>query len=138
MPVNTFRAWFLGMVFAILLAGVNQFFFFRYPSVTVPGLVAQLLAFPAGKLMEYAIPRSRFFNPGPFNIKEHTLITIMAGVAYQSAYATDIIAVQRVFYNQIWSFAYQILLIISTQMIGFAFAGFSRRFRKLHTARDQS
>lgn len=71
------------MIFAILLAGVNQFFFFRYPSVTVPGLVAQLLAFPAGKLLEVIIPRSRFWNPGPFNIKEHTLITIMAGVAYQ-------------------------------------------------------
>lgn len=27
-------------------------------------------------------------SPGPFNIKEHTLITVMANVSAQSAYAT--------------------------------------------------
>lgn len=51
------------------------------------------------------------------------LITIMASVSYQSAYATDIIAVQRFFYNQTadngWGYGYQIMLVISTQMIGF-------------------
>ncbi|GJJ08980.1 hypothetical protein Clacol_003201 [Clathrus columnatus] len=44
-------------------------------------------------------------NPGPFSIKEHVLVTMMATVAYQSAYATDIIAVQRTFYNQEFNFA---------------------------------
>lgn len=43
-------------------------------------------------------------NPGPFTIKEHVLVTIMAGVGAQSAYATDIIAVQKVFYRQEWDF----------------------------------
>ena len=35
MPVNTFRAWFIGFIWSIILPGMNQFFFFRYPSVTV-------------------------------------------------------------------------------------------------------
>jgi hypothetical protein len=35
MPVNTIRAWVLGMLWAIIISGMNQFFFFRYPSVTV-------------------------------------------------------------------------------------------------------
>ena len=35
MPVNTFRAWFIGIIWAILIPGLNQFFFFRFPSVTV-------------------------------------------------------------------------------------------------------
>lgn len=60
-------------------------------------------------------------NPGPFTIKEHVLITIMAGVGASSAYAvyiismkqrhvtddvlqTDIIAVQRVYYSQQYNF----------------------------------
>lgn len=43
-------------------------------------------------------------NPGPFTIKEHVLVTIMASVGAQTAYATDIVAVQKVFYNQEWSF----------------------------------
>jgi hypothetical protein len=35
MPSSTFRAWVLGLIWAVLLPGVNQFFFFRYPSVIV-------------------------------------------------------------------------------------------------------
>lgn len=44
-------------------------------------------------------------NPGPFTVKEHVLLTIMATVGGQSAYATDIVAVQRVFYNQVFNFS---------------------------------
>ena len=29
-------------------------------------------------------------NPGPFNIKEHVLITMMATVGYQAAYAVSL------------------------------------------------
>ena len=34
-PVSTFRAWVLGIIWAIILPGINQFFFFRFPAVTV-------------------------------------------------------------------------------------------------------
>ncbi len=79
-------------------------------------------------------------NPGPFTVKEHVLITIMATVGYTSAYAvsplslnhtaygsqrrsgqTDIIAVQRVFYNQIFSFGYQWMVVMSTQLVCLCF-----------------
>lgn len=40
MPVATFRAWTIGLVWAIIIPGLNQFFFFRYPSVTVNGVRA--------------------------------------------------------------------------------------------------
>lgn len=121
----------------------------RYPSVTVTALVAQLLALPAGKVCERIFP-TRFYtvilpvvplnggawtkqyrfslNPGPFNVKEHCLITVMANVVAGGAYATDIIAAQRTFYLQQWSVAYQLLLVISTQTIGFSLAGICRRF----------
>jgi OPT family small oligopeptide transporter len=67
-------------------------------------------------------------NPGPFTVKEHVLVTIMATVGYSSAYATDIVAVQRVFYNQTWNFSYQWLMVMSTQLIGFSMGGICRRF----------
>ena len=35
MPSSTFRAWVVGLTWAILIPGVNQFFFFRYPSVGI-------------------------------------------------------------------------------------------------------
>jgi hypothetical protein len=34
-PVSTLRAWVIGLLWAIIIPGVNQFFFFRYPSVTI-------------------------------------------------------------------------------------------------------
>jgi hypothetical protein len=50
-----------------------------------------LVSFPIGKLWAIYVPNVTLFgvelNPGPFTIKEHVLITIMAGVADASAYA---------------------------------------------------
>ncbi len=46
MPVNTLRAWVIGIVWAIILPGMNQFFFFRYPSVTVTGVSSTVLSSP--------------------------------------------------------------------------------------------
>ena len=37
MPCGTFRAWFIGMIWAVLIPGLNQFFFFRFPAVTISG-----------------------------------------------------------------------------------------------------
>lgn len=41
---------------------------------------------------------------------------------------TDIVAVQRKWYGQNWSFAYQWLLVMSTQLIGFSMGGVVKRF----------
>uniref|UniRef100_A0A8H8CGT5 OPT oligopeptide transporter n=1 Tax=Psilocybe cubensis TaxID=181762 RepID=A0A8H8CGT5_PSICU len=131
-PCNTFRAWVLGLVWAIIIPGLNQFFFFRYPSVTVTGIVGQLLIFPLGRAWARLLPNVKIFgveiNPGPFTIKEHVLSTIMASVGYSSAYATDIVAVQRVYYNQTFNFSYQWMVVMSTQLIGFSVGGIARRF----------
>ncbi|KZT18817.1 small oligopeptide transporter [Neolentinus lepideus HHB14362 ss-1] len=132
MPVATFRAWVLGIAWAVLIPGLNQFFFFRYPSVTISGLVAQLLSFPLGRFWARFLPNVTIFgihiNPGPFTVKEHVIITIMATVGATSAYATDIIAVQRVYYNQRYNFGYQWMVVMSTQLIGFSIGGVARRF----------
>ncbi|KAI5117567.1 hypothetical protein M0805_009645 [Coniferiporia weirii] len=132
MPVSTLRVWTLGIIFAVVIPGFNQFFFFRYPSVTITGLVPQLISFPIGCLWEALVPHWTVFgfslNPGPFTVKEHVLVTIMGGVAAASAYATDVIAVQHVFYHQRYSFGYQWLVTMSTQLMGFALGGIGKRF----------
>lgn len=57
-------------------------------------LVAQLLSFPLGRLMARICPNVSIFghplNPGPFTIKEHVVVTIMANVGAQSAYAVRV------------------------------------------------
>lgn len=35
MPVSTLRAWVIGLLFAIVVPGTNQFFFFRYPAINI-------------------------------------------------------------------------------------------------------
>ncbi|RXW16964.1 hypothetical protein EST38_g8896 [Candolleomyces aberdarensis] len=52
----------------------------------------------------------------------------MASVGATSAYATDVIAVQKVFYHQEWHFIYKWMLVMSTQLIGFSMGGIVRRF----------
>lgn len=78
----------------IIIPGLNQFFFFRYPSVNITGIVAQLLSFPMGRLWAAVVPDVTVFgarlNHGPFTIKEHVLITIMATVGWSSAYAVSV------------------------------------------------
>jgi hypothetical protein len=63
------------------------------------------------------------------------LITIFANVTFAGTgvYSTDIIFVQRLpqYFNQnalASQFGYQILITLSTQMLGFSIAGLSRRF----------
>lgn len=136
MHVNTFRMWVLGIFYTILISALNQFFSMRYPSIIITGIIAQLTALPLGKGMERVLPTTRFntmgytwsFNPGPFNIKEHVLITVMANVVVSGAYATDIVATQKVFYNQTLTTSYQLCLVLSTQLIGYSLGGLLRKF----------
>ncbi|KAE9392630.1 small oligopeptide transporter, partial [Gymnopus androsaceus JB14] len=136
MPVGTLRAWDYWNIYiplsSFLSSLTTAFYFYYSPSVTVTGLVAQLVAFPIGCAWAKFVPEVQVFglalNPGPFSIKEHVLVTVMASVGYQSAYATDIVAVQRVFYNQTYSFSYQWLTVMSTQLIGFSIGGVAKRF----------
>ena len=76
----TLRTWVLGLAWSVVIPGVNQFLFFRYPSVPIVGIVAQLISYPLGSLWASYMPRKRIFgislNPGPFSIKEHVLITV--------------------------------------------------------------
>jgi hypothetical protein len=87
--VLTFRSWFLGLVFTCVLSFVNQFFYYRTSPLLIGVLVPQLLSHLLGKLMAKILPRRNFrifrwnftFNPGPFTVKEHCIITTMAATA---------------------------------------------------------
>jgi hypothetical protein len=89
-PANTLRAWFLGMIFVTIGSGLNVLFSLRNPSIIIGSLVAQLFSYPVGMFMAKTLPKRQFkalglkfcLNPGPFNKKEHVLITIMANVSF--------------------------------------------------------
>jgi hypothetical protein len=65
---------------------------------------------------------------GRWNEKEHACVYISSNVSFGFAFATDVIVEQTRFYNQDVSIVYQLLLILSTQILGYTFAGLTRRF----------
>lgn len=71
-------------------------------------------------------------NPGPFNKKEHMLITIMASVSFTAPYTFYIVPVQAMpmFFNQPFArqFSYQIINTLGTNFVGYGLAGLTRRF----------
>lgn len=67
-------------------------------------------------------------NPGPWNVKEHALVFIMANVAVTPPYALNAIVVLEVFYGVVYGFGFDITLVLATQLTGFGLAGLCRRF----------
>ncbi|KAI9503109.1 oligopeptide transporter OPT family [Coemansia spiralis] len=136
LPCLTFRSWVLGIIFTAALAFVNQFYWFRENSITLNGYVVQLLSFPIGYLMALVLPKKVFrtfgwewtLNPGPFNIKEHVLISIFAGASAGTAYGIDVITIKKMWYKSDMGFGPSVLFVLTSQIMGYSFAGFSRRF----------
>lgn len=133
--LNHWRTWTLTLIFVIVFAGVNQFFSLRYPSLTIGFIVAQIVSFPIGKLLarlpEYKpsfLPDFFQLNPGPYSKQEHALLTIVVSLTSSTSYAMNILITQTNFYNQSLDAGYMILLVFSTQLLGYGAAGLTRRF----------
>nr|GEV50314.1 oligopeptide transporter 4-like [Tanacetum cinerariifolium] len=137
--VWTFRMWVLGLASCVLLACQNQFFSYQ----ASPLIITQLATLALGRRMAALLPTSTFgfpgcgsrkfsLNPGPFNMKEHVLISIFAntGAAFGSgsAYAVGIVNIIKAFYGRNISFIAAWLLIITTQVLGYGWAGLLRKY----------
>ena len=133
LPQNTIRMWTIGMILTMVGCGMNTFFLLHAPSFSITMYVTLILAWPIGVAWHKVMPNVSIFgaplNPGPFNLKEHALISIMANVNFAggTAYATDILLAQNRFYKQDFGWGFDILLILSTQCIGFGLAGITKR-----------
>ncbi|KAI8867906.1 oligopeptide transporter [Ramicandelaber brevisporus] len=136
LPSLTFRVWFLGFIFTVVISFVNQLLFFRNNPVLLPLFAVQVLAYPAGKLLQWALPRTAFstlgwtwsLNPAPFSIKEHVLISVFANAGTGFTYAIEIVVVRRMFYFDAMSFGQSLALCLTTQLIGYGLAGLARQF----------
>ncbi|KAJ4416946.1 hypothetical protein N0V85_002063 [Neurospora sp. IMI 360204] len=65
---------------------------------------------------------------GRWNEKEHSCVYVSSNVSFGFAFATDVIVEQTQFYKQDAPILYQILLTISTQIMGYTLAGLTRGF----------
>ncbi|CAM8881944.1 unnamed protein product [Rhodiola kirilowii] len=137
LPVLTFRMWVLGALSCALLSFLNQFFWYRTEPLSITAISAQIAVVPLGQLMAAKLPTRAFFkgtrfeftlNPGPFNVKEHVLITIFANSGAGSVYAIHVVTVVKVFYKKHITFFVSLLVVITTQVLGFGWAGIFRRY----------
>ncbi|KAG2015329.1 peptide transporter MTD1 [Coprinopsis cinerea AmutBmut pab1-1] len=95
----------------------------RFLPASMPNVLSRILrplTFPHA--IEFSL------NPGPWNIKEHVLVYIMANVAVGSPYALNAIVVLEVFYEFKTGYWFSLVLVLATQLTGFGLAGMCRRF----------
>ncbi|KAF8023294.1 hypothetical protein BT93_F0709 [Corymbia citriodora subsp. variegata] len=139
-PVMTFRAWTLGLASCVVLIFLNTFFTYRTQPLVISAILMQIAVLPIGRFMARALPTRehellgyRFsLNPGPFNIKEHVIITIFANCGVSQgggdAYSIGAITVMKTYYKQHLSFLCGFLIVLTTQLLGYGWAGMLRRY----------
>ncbi|OSX63333.1 hypothetical protein POSPLADRAFT_1045686 [Postia placenta MAD-698-R-SB12] len=129
LPVWTFRTAFLGVGLSAFSAVLATIYTFKPQNATVSQLFCLIIAYVLGTFMAGVIPSGgywKYLNPGPFNIKEHTAIVIMASTASSVAIAMEIIAALDLFYDITLNAGVAIFQIFASQMIGYGIAGVLR------------
>ncbi|XP_047325143.1 oligopeptide transporter 4-like [Impatiens glandulifera] len=140
LPVYTFRMWFLGIISCVLLSFLNTFFGYRTEPLLITMVSVQVATLPIGRFMANVLPKWKVsigswtfsLNPGPFNVKEHVLISIFAnagsGFGSGAAYAVSIVDIIKAFYHREITFIASWILVITTQVLGYGWAGLLRQY----------
>ncbi|WWC67840.1 OPT family small oligopeptide transporter [Kwoniella pini CBS 10737] len=140
-PCETIRSYFLGTIVAAVGTALNVWFGARQPGIYISPFLAQLLSYPMGVALARTLPSHKFttfgrtwsLNPGPFSMKEHAAIVMMATVSLPTATAIDVIVAirQPTFFNDTEmgnNKGFQFLVVLSTQFLGFGVAGLARDY----------
>ncbi|KAG2060361.1 OPT superfamily oligopeptide transporter [Suillus hirtellus] len=125
----TFRAFFIGIGLSAFGGSLAQIYYFKPQTVLVSVMFLGIISYVIGLAMETFIPRHglfRYLNPGPFNKKENAFIIIMASAAANSALGTEVLAVQRLYYNIVPNTGSSIILLFSSQLLGYGIGGLMR------------
>uniref|UniRef100_A0A803MUR7 Oligopeptide transporter n=1 Tax=Chenopodium quinoa TaxID=63459 RepID=A0A803MUR7_CHEQI len=109
MPVLTFRMWVLGLGACILLSFVNQFMWYRQNPMIITSISAQIAVVPLGHLMAKTITKRVFFQG-------------------TSVYATHILSAVKLFYKRKLTLLPAVLVMLTTQLLGFGWAGLFRKY----------
>ncbi|KAK6859679.1 OPT family small oligopeptide transporter [Apiospora arundinis] len=138
-PVETIRAYFLGMSFMAGITAVNTFFSPRQPAIDISAVVMQLLIAPCGIFLARVLPdwgvtiagTRHSLNPGPWSFKEQVFCSVIFTIANNAGNTYYVYLVQRLpqYLGNTWvTFGYEIVLALSVNFFGMGFAGLLRRF----------
>ena len=121
----------------MVLSFLNQFFWYRKEPLSLTSISAQIAVVPLGHLMASTITERVFFkgrkleftlNPGPFNVKEHVLITIFANSGAGNVFSIYLVNAVKLFYKKELNFMVALVVVITSQVMGFGWAGLFRRY----------
>ncbi|KAG8961167.1 hypothetical protein FRC05_006279 [Tulasnella sp. 425] len=139
MPCLTFRMWAVGLTLCLIMNAANMYLYLRSPSpyITAPSTV--IVGYAGGKLLAATLPIRSWniagyefsLNPGPFNIKEHALIYMLAGITISTSptpYGMGAVIVWDKRYMQPLRIGFTFIFLISSQLIGVGLAGLCRQF----------
>ncbi|KAH8822770.1 OPT oligopeptide transporter protein-domain-containing protein [Flagelloscypha sp. PMI_526] len=126
LPVVTFRTVFLGIGITTFASVLGTIYTFKPQNADVSQLFCLIIAYVLGTGMHSLMPTHKFFNPGPFNIKEHSAILIMASTGANVAVGIEILAALDLFYDIRLNAGVAMFQVFTTQMIGYGVAGLLR------------
>ncbi|KAK3346669.1 oligopeptide transporter 6 [Lasiosphaeria hispida] len=133
-PILTFRFWFLSTFWVVVGCGVSSMYYFKPYTTTLTSYAVQLLSWGMGDFMAKWLPKRKFtvfgrsfsFNPGPWNAKEHSLIVVAYWGSCYTAYGLGPLSAMELYYGRRINAGWGILFLLTTQMIGYGFAGIFR------------
>lgn len=126
MPCMTFRAVLIGLFVSSSAAVIQQFFLFKPSQSQVQPLFLQLACLFIGRGLEN-ISGPTWWNPGPYSLKENALSSIMATAAAAGTLAVEMIATEELFEDRPFHYGTAMAIMLSSQLIGYGFAGVLRR-----------
>ncbi|KAL2196920.1 peptide transporter [Corynascus similis CBS 632.67] len=151
----TFRSILLATILSAFQAVMYQIYMFKPTAITIQGTFIVLLAYFLGNGWAAILPRGdkliarwrsqggqgrlplwitilNLLNPGPWNLKEHSICAITATSASNAAPSVQVFAAQDLFYNLPLSPATVILAVISIGLFGYGLCGIMRPIAVWH------
>ncbi|KAL8404602.1 hypothetical protein RB594_009451 [Gaeumannomyces avenae] len=133
-PILTFRFWVLSTFWVVTGCAISSMYYFKPYSSTLTSYAIQLLSWGMGDAMHRWLPdwgltlrgQRYSINPGPWNAKEHALIVVAYWGSCYTAYGLGPLSALEMYYGKKISAGWGIVFLLSTQMIGYGFAGVFR------------
>ncbi|RZR74902.1 hypothetical protein BHM03_00045879, partial [Ensete ventricosum] len=132
LQVLTFRTWLIGIPICILGSVIIGLSSYRQQIFDLSQVCINIFVLIAGNLMAKSLPNkvvrvpytnwSFSLNPGPFNLKEHVVTTLLANTQSGTP-GFLILSISKIFYHKDIPLLPAILLVLSVQFLGYGFAG---------------
>lgn len=150
-PALTFRSLVLASALACFQSVMYQIYMFKPTLITIQGTFIVLISYFVGRAWAKFLPRGdkfearwrmkqgqgqgklplyitilKFFNNGPWTLKEHAICSITATGASNAAASSQVFAAQEIFYNMSLSPVTVIFATISIGLFGYGICGIMR------------